>query len=91
MISSVESFQVSQYNNFDTTYHVENDQISASLDTSAWQATNDDARIADQRALNDRLHQLENNKQWLKDMLSMSYGRIAGNSADHVSRRHARE
>lgn len=70
LIRLAESFQVSHCWNFDAASLMENDQISPLLDTRAWQAKNDEAQTADQQALNDRLHKLENNRQWLKDALS---------------------
>jgi len=45
-------------------------QISALLSTHAWQTRMDDARVADQRALNDQLLHLENNRQRLMDTLN---------------------
>ena len=77
LIGSVESFQVSRYYNaFKFIYPIQTRKMSSLVDTSAWRAANYDAYVTDQQTLNDRLRQLENNRQRLKDMLSKPGGRL---------------
>jgi hypothetical protein len=44
-------------------------QVSTVLNVREWQTRNDDARVADERALDRRLLKLENNHQRLRDAL----------------------
>lgn len=48
-------------------------QLSSLINVHDWQKRNDEARLKDQRALHDRLNDLESNQSHLKELLSVSY------------------
>ena len=70
--TAVTSFQASHHINYRfTSGRQRNRQISALVSIQAWQSRNDDARMVDQRALDERLARLETNHQQLKQALGL--------------------
>jgi hypothetical protein len=48
-------------------------QISSLLNIHDWQKRNDDARLKDQKALHNRMNELESNHSQLRELFSMSF------------------
>jgi hypothetical protein len=70
--TAVNSFQASHHiNHRFTGGRQQSQQISALVSIQVWQSRNDDARVVDQRALDERLARLETNHQQLIQTLGL--------------------